>query len=51
MQPFAVVRDSRPLGAVLAVHGDLDVSTVKVLRSEVEAVLGEPPERLYLDLT
>lgn len=51
MQPFAVVRDRRPLGAVLAVQGDLDIATVKVLRSEVEAVLAEPTARLYLDLT
>ena len=51
MEPFAVVRDRRPLGAVLAVHGDLDVATVKVLRAEVDAVLAEPPVRLYLDLT
>ena len=48
---FAVERDVRPTGTVLAVSGDLDIATIKVLREQVSEVLTAPPERLYLDLT
>ena len=49
--PFAVTRDTRPSATVLAVSGELDIATAKILRSEVEQVLAEPPTRLYLDLS
>jgi anti-sigma B factor antagonist len=49
--PFAVIRDTRPTATVLAVHGELDLATVTVLRSEVEQALAEPASRLYLDLS
>lgn len=49
--PFAVSRDTRPSATVLGVQGELDIATVKILRAEVEQSLGEPPARLYLDLS
>jgi anti-anti-sigma factor len=48
---FAVTRDARPSATVLAVQGELDIATVKILRDEVEQALVESPDRLYLDLT
>jgi anti-anti-sigma factor len=49
--PFDVLREDSPSGAVLSVHGDLDIATVRVLRAQVDAVLGDGPQRLYLDLS
>lgn len=49
--PFTVTRDTRASATVLAVQGELDLATVKLLRSEVEQVLAESPARLYLDLS
>jgi anti-anti-sigma factor len=48
---FTVSRDDRPLGTVLAVHGDLDIATVPTLRVQVQDALSAPAQRLYLDLT
>ena len=48
---FAVRRDVRPSATVLAVDGELDIATVKVLRAQVEQVLTEAPPTLYLDLS
>ena len=48
---FAVARDDRPSGTVLAVQGDLDIATVKTLRTEVDGALGGTPPRLLLDLS
>lgn len=51
MPPFAVTWDTRPSATVLAVHGELDLATVKVLREQVAQALAAAPERLYLDLS
>jgi anti-anti-sigma factor len=48
---FDVSREDEPARAVLRVHGDLDIATVRVLRAQVEDVLRGAPERLYLDLS
>ena len=48
---FAVAREDRPAGTVLAVRGELDVATVERLRDEVDAALGGVPARLWLDLS
>ena len=48
---FVVRRDTRPSATVLAVRGELDIATVKVLRAEVEQVLTETPPTMYLDLS
>ena len=49
--PFDVSREDVPVGAVLRVHGDLDIATVRVLREQVDEALERTPERLYLDLS
>lgn len=48
---FAVRRDVRPSATVLAVEGELDIATVRVLRAHVEQVLADAPPTVYLDLT
>lgn len=49
--PFSVSRQDLASATVLAVHGELDLATVPVLREQVADVLTAGPERLYLDLT
>lgn len=48
---FTVSREDRPTGTVLAVHGELDIATVEVLRAQVEDVLTGSADQLYLDLS
>ena len=48
---FAVARECRASGTVLAVHGELDVATAPTLRGEVETALSGSPATVYLDLS
>lgn len=48
---LTVERDDGTSRTVLAVHGELDVATVEVLRGEVDAVLADSPAALVLDLS
>ena len=48
---FAVQCTPRAGDTVVAVEGELDISTVRGLGEAVEKVLTEPPHQVYLDLT
>lgn len=48
---FAVRCTARAADTVLAVEGELDISTVRGVREAVAAVLAAPPPKVYLDLT
>ena len=48
---FVVRRDTRPSATVLAVEGELDIATVKVLRTHVQQAITEAPGTVYLDLS
>ncbi len=48
---FAVTCTARPSDTVLVVEGELDISTVKVLREAVAEALTEDPAALVVDLT
>lgn len=51
MPLLTVVRDVQASRAVLAVHGELDLATVSIVRDEVLDVLEARPALLVLDLS